>query len=307
MMKKGKRQGMRHLTIRAPAKVNLSLHVLRQRPDGYHELDSLTAFVPEVADRVTLSRAPTSGGSSLEVIGPFADAVPADESNLALRAANMMIRRWPALFGPVRIRLEKNLPAAAGIGGGSADAAAVLRGMCRLFGALPPRKELLDLALRLGADVPVCLRGRATRMLGKGEVLRPASLPEGLPVLLCNPGVAVSTAEVFRRLARRRAELGITRAPGMAWRVEECADSRRFLSFLARQRNDLQMPACELAPEIGACLQALRKLPGVRLARMSGSGATCLALFEQADAADAAARLLRNVRPRWWVATGRLR
>ena len=285
---------------RAPAKVNLALHVLRRRADGYHELDSLAVFMPQVADVLHVSAANESG---LEVGGAPAAGVPADERNLALRAARALIRRWPRHFGPVHIRLEKRLPAAAGIGGGSADAAAVMRAMCRLFGFSPPPAELMAVALELGADVPVCLHGRAVRMRGIGERLTAVAIPAGLGVVLANPGVRLATAEVFSRLAEMRRRNGQEAAGGLPddWPMQRGA----FLDSLARLRNDLEAPARALAPAIADCLQALRTLFGARLARMSGSGATCFALFDTVDAARAAAEKLRAQHPRWWVATGK--
>ena len=291
----------------APAKVNLSLHVLRRRPDGYHELDSLVAFVPQVADRITLQpMAAGNGTCTLTLSGPFAHAVPQGEENLALRAASRMRRHWPDMFPPVRITLEKNLPAASGIGGGSADAAAVMRAMCRLAGKHPAPQQLRKLALELGADVPVCLLGRPARMRGIGEALEPLAWPAPLPVLLCNPGVSVATAEVFRRLSAWRRAEGIGTAGGPDLRPRDFSGVNALLAALAAQRNDLERPARELAPEIGHCLEVLRGLPHVRLARMSGSGATCFALFDDMTAARAALRHLRRQFPRWWLAVGRL-
>ena len=287
----------------APAKVNLSLHVLHRRPDGYHELDSLVAFVPRVADRLTLMPMPAGDGTcTLTVRGPFAHAVPHGEENLALHAARRMRRRWPDMFLPVRITLEKNLPAAGGIGGGSADAAAVMRAMCRLVKGGPAPERLRELALELGADVPVCLLGRAARMRGIGEVLEPVAWPASLSVLLCNPGVSVSTAAVFHRLAQQRLAAGMGTAEGLALRPRDFRDMDALLAALALQRNDLEPPARDLAPEIGHCLEVLRSLPHVRLARMSGSGATCFALFDDMTPARAALRHLRERFPRWWLA-----
>jgi len=293
------------ITLTAPAKVNLALHVTARRADGYHELDSLVAFA-DVGDVLTLRPA---ADFSLEVTGPFAAAlagVPA-EDNLVLKAARCLVQAWPGRFSPVHMRLEKRLPVAAGIGGGSADAAAVLAGMIRLFG--PPPDETFDdrlraLALELGADVPVCLQGRACRMEGIGERITPLPALPGLPAVLVNPGVPVSTPAVFARLGLtpgKAAGSGLTDPLPPA-----DAGIAQWLEWLSTCRNDLEAPAKAEAPVIGACLEALAALPGVRLVRMSGSGATCFALFDQADAAEAAARLLEGRHPDWWVTANRL-
>ncbi len=292
------------VTQTAPAKLNLSLHVLRRRADGYHELDSLVAFVPDLSDRLRLAPTPAATKNTLMVHGPFAAAVPTDGRNLALRAANEMLRRWPDLFAPVHIELRKALPVAAGIGGGSADAAAVLRGLCALYRAHPPEADLRALALELGADVPVCLSGRAARVGGIGEMIRPVRLPSTLHVLLCNPGIAISTAAVFRRLAELRRAEKVREAPGMAPRCMNFASIADFIDALEAMRNDLERPACERAPQVGECLRALRALPGARLVRMSGSGATCFALFESGAGARAAEDRLRRKHPDWWVGVG---
>ena len=279
----------------AAAKINLALHVTGRRVDGYHELDSIVAFA-DVGDRLRLERAE---GFSLHLEGPFAEGLEAGEDNLALRAAMALARRWPGRFGAARITLEKALPVASGIGGGSADAAAALRGMIALHGFTPPEVELRELALELGADVPVCLSGRACRMGGIGERLFP--LPELAPLwaVLANPGVAVSTAEVFAALGLSPGEKGAAalpeEPPGRAKGAEET------IARLATLRNDLEAPARRLEPAIGTCLEALGALPGARLARMSGSGATCFALFASAGEAHAAARALRREKPEWWI------
>ena len=289
------------ISERAPAKVNLALHVLRRRADGYHELDSLVAFVPQAADVVRIAAAARWG---LEVTGPLAEGVPADESNLALRAAMALHRRWPEMFGPVRIALDKRLPAAAGIGGGSADAAAVLRAMWRLAGLAPPRQALEALALELGADVPVCLHAQAARMRGIGERLTPVRLPSGLGVVLANPGVRISTAKVFAHLAQTRR----TCAPVPDAALPEALPGERdaFLAVLRRLRNDLEPVARAMAPAIDECLHALAALPDCLLARMSGSGATCFALFADVFTARAGAAALRRKHPAWWIAAGTL-
>ena len=270
----------------APAKVNLFLHVVGRRADGYHLLDSLAVF-PAVGDTV---RAVPADGLTLVLAGPFGNALQTEADNLVLRAA-----RWLAAATGVRagaaLTLEKRLPVASGIGGGSADAAAALRVLARLWGVAPAAEALHALALRLGADVPVCLASRPARMGGVGEVLSPAPDLPAFGMVLVNPGVAVSTPAVFR--ARAGAFSAAAALPA-AW-----ADAAAIARDLAALGNDLQAPAVALQPVIGVVLAALAAAPGCRLARMSGSGATCFGLFDDAAAATAAASGLR--RPGWWV------
>jgi 4-diphosphocytidyl-2-C-methyl-D-erythritol kinase len=257
----------------APAKINLHLHVVGRRDDGYHMLDSLVVFAG-VGDRLG---AAASDALSLSVTGPFATALDADADNLVLRAARALAARagCPAL---ARLVLEKNLPVASGIGGGSADAAAALRLLCRLWRIEPSVEDLAQLACDLGADVKVCLVARPALMSGVGEVLVPApSLPVA-GLVLVNPGVAVSTPSVFR--ARSGEFSGRARFPAHGWR-----DVRALVADLAATRNDLERPARMLAPAIGTALDALAATPDCRLARMSGSGATCFGLFDTPEAA----------------------
>lgn len=266
----------------APAKVNLYLHVIGRRPDGYHELDSLAVF----ASAGDTLRAEPAAALTLDIEGPFAAALTAEPDNLVLRAARALAA---AAHVPARARLvlSKALPVASGIGGGSADAAAALRVLGRLWGvAANPA-----LAARLGADVPVCLVSRPARMGGIGDVVTPAPrLPE-CGIALLNPGVAVATADVFR------ARGGPCSPPAelpAAW-----ADAQALAADLARWRNDLEAPAIALCPPIGEALARLRAQPGCLLARMSGSGATCYALFATPALAAEAARQLES--PGWWA------
>jgi 4-diphosphocytidyl-2-C-methyl-D-erythritol kinase len=274
--------GLSHVEA-APAKVNLTLHVTGQREDGYHLLDSLVVFA-DVGDRLTLRRAAVPG---LRVTGPMAAGVPEGPENLVLRAAQVM-------GVALEIGLEKHLPAAAGIGGGSSDAAAVLRGAV----ALVPGLELPgDQGLSLGADVPVCLMARAARMRGIGaDVVAVDGLPE-LHGVLVNPGVAVSTALIFRSLARKD-------NPAMPEVLPRWRDAADLAGWLAGQRNDMQGAAMAAAPVVGEVIAAVAATPGCLLARMSGSGATCFGLYANAGAADAAAADL--ARPGWWVRAVRL-
>ena len=273
----------------APAKVNLALHVTGRRSDGYHELDSLVAFAA-IGDELRLRPA---ADFSLTVRGPFAAAVPAGPDNLAWRAARAAVARWPEAFAPLAITLTKNLPAAAGLGGGSADAAAVLRAMSAIANRPPPPRDLAALALSLGADVPACLHARAARMRGIGGIVTPLAGWPDMPAVLANPGLAVPTAEVFAALED---------VPGRPLPPLPARLSREeAMRWLARTGNDLQAAAVARRPVIGHCLRELAALPGCRLARMTGSGATCFALFDDAAAARAAARRLQARHAGWWV------
>ena len=273
-----------HATARA--KINLALHVTGQRADGYHTLSSLVAFADH-GDRLTLAPAATD---TLTVAGPFAHAVPALGDN-SLGAALATVRSWGLAAQPLHIHLEKTLPVASGIGGGSADAAA-------LIGALTAVRQLGEAeradCLALGADVPMCLLGRPAIAEGIGERLTPVSLP-CLSVVLVNPGVAVSTPQVFKALARRD---NPPLPPPSMW-----ATAGDLLGWLATTRNDLETPARSIEPAIGAVMDALAKAP---FARMSGSGATCFALFEDEVAARQMADGLAEAHPGWWVVATRL-
>ncbi|MDR9484517.1 MAG: 4-(cytidine 5'-diphospho)-2-C-methyl-D-erythritol kinase [Sediminimonas sp.] len=262
----------------APAKVNLTLHITGRRDDGYHLLDSLVAFA-DVGDRlgVALSDAP-----HLAVTGPMAAGVPLGGDNLALRAARLM-------GADVRVTLDKHLPAAAGLGGGSSDAAACMRAVAALTGRPLPDAQA---AAALGADVPVCLLARAARMRGIGEEVMPLASFPPLNAVLVNPGVAVPTGGVFARMTQA------SNAP-MPALLPDWPDAAALIDWLAAQRNDLQDPAIALQPVIGDVLKAIGAQPGCGLARMSGSGATCFGLFKTQAAAQKAARAL--ARPGWWV------
>lgn len=265
----------------AAAKINLTLHVTGQRADGYHLLDSLVVFA-ELADRISARRAPTL---SLTVTGPMASGVPAGGDNLVLRAARLM-----AAAPPLALRLEKHLPVASGIGGGTADAAATLRLLARLTGQPLPDAAAL---LQLGADVPVCLAGCPARMRGIGEMLDPVPPLPGFWLVLVNPGVAVPTPAIFRALASRQ-------NPAMP-EVPHLADAGALARWLAAQRNDLQPAAVAIEPVIARVLAALADQAGCLLARMSGSGATCFGLFAEESAAMPATAALQAAHPGWWV------
>ena len=279
--------------VGAPAKLNLYLHVTGRRADGYHELDSLVTFTA-LADTLEIGPAESL---RLSVTGPFADALDAGD-NLAARAATALAEKLGRPTN-VRITLDKRIPVAAGLGGGSADAAAVLRGLARLWrlGA-EHAGDLQETALGLGADVPVCLDSRAAHMAGIGEAL---SAPPPLPpcaVLLINPGVPVPTGPVF---AARRGPFTA------ASRIEEAPQNAAALAALLRsRRNDLEQPALAQVPEIGRVLARLAAAPGCLLARMSGSGGTCFGLFEDEAAAAGAAGAIARDYPAWWVQPTRL-
>jgi len=262
----------------APAKVNLYLHATGKRADGYHLLDSLAVF-PAVGDVLAVAAA---AALTLRIDGPFGAGLAAEADNLVLRAARALLPE-----GKAALRLTKNLPVASGIGGGSADAAAALLALARFWGVAA---DLPALALGLGADVPVCLASRPVRMQGIGEILAPAPrLPE-FGMVLVNPGVAVPTPAVFK--ARRG---DFTPAPELPAAWGSVAD---MVADLARCTNDLQAPAVGIAPVIAEVLDVLAALPGARLARMSGSGATCFAIFDTPAAAATAAEAV--TRPGWW-------
>ena len=281
------------IRVGAPAKLNLYLHVTGRRADGYHELDSLVTFTA-LADTLEIAPAETL---DLSVKGPFAAALDAGD-NLAARAATALAEKLgrPA---DVRITLDKRIPVAAGLGGGSADAAAVLRGLARLWrlGA-EHAGDLQETALRLGADVPVCLESRAAYMAGIGEALSP---PPRLPrcgALLVNPGVPVPTGPVF---AARRGPFSA------ASRIDEDPhDASALAALLRNRRNDLEQPALAQVPEIGLVLARVAEAPGCLLARMSGSGGTCFGLFGDEAAAAGAADTIARDHPAWWVHPTRL-
>jgi 4-diphosphocytidyl-2-C-methyl-D-erythritol kinase len=262
----------------APAKLNLALHVRARRTDGYHELETLFAFVRD-GDRVTLVDA---DADSFAITGPFAAVLSGEGDNLVTRARDAFRAQFGA--APCAITLDKHLPVASGIGGGSADAAATLRALARRQGVALDDPALVGIADRLGSDVPACLSGRTLIGRGRGERLQPIDAP-ALPVLLVNPGVAVSTAAVFAGW------------DGMDRGAMPDGDA---LTIALQGRNDLEPPARALAPTIGPLLDLLGTQRGVKLARMSGSGATCFALFEHTEDRTAAAAMIAAAHPAWW-------
>lgn len=280
--------------LSAPAKLNLYLHVLGKRGDGYHFLDSLVAFA-SLSDTLRFRPARPL---QLSVSGPFAAALGEmpEAENIVLRAARRLAE-FASVQQGAAIALTKNLPVAAGIGGGSADAAAALLGLARLWKLRIETEEMARLGLALGADVPVCLEGRATFVGGIGERLTPAAglAPAGL--LLVNPGLPLSTAAVFRAHGGRySAAAPMAAVP---------ADAEALAQFLSMRRNDLTEAAMGLLPAIGEVLEAIGQSNGCLLARMSGSGPTCFGLYRDQAAAEIAAASIRRG-PGWWVAPGAL-
>ena len=287
----------------ARAKVNLTLRVVGRRVDGYHELESVVAFA-DCADRLSLTPSPEL---QLVTTGPLAQACGAAADNLVLKAALLLGERVPNLQQG-GFTLDKVLPVAAGIGGGSADAAAALRLLARHNGLAVDDARLVEVARLTGADVPVCLPSRACVMTGVGESLSPLDLPK-LPCVMVNPRVAVATKDVFAALGLRHGELlvgasDVLEAPG--W-PEAGASVEDWVEALAAASNDLEAPAMRVQPVISEVISALNATNGAWLARMSGSGATCFALYEDRHAAAFAARALRRAHPRWWVRATYLR
>jgi len=265
----------------APAKINLTLHVTGQRADGYHLLDSLVGFA-RVGDRLRVSPSETL---TLACDGPQGDALPDGEANLVLRAA----RLFPVNRG-ADIRLHKTLPVASGLGGGSSDAAAALRALSMLWDTPLPSHQQIS---TLGADLPVCLRGRPARMRGTGDRLDQLPPLPPLYMLLVNPGVALSTRAVFGALRHRK-------NPPMADTLPRFDAAAPFCNWLKSQRNDLQAPAIAAAPVIADVLAAIDDT-GCLIARMSGSGATCFGLYPSSDAVNAAQARVCLHHPDWWV------
>jgi 4-diphosphocytidyl-2-C-methyl-D-erythritol kinase len=282
------------LSDQAPAKVNLTLRILGRRDDGYHELESLVVFA-RLGDRLTLSPGSAVG---LDIDGPTAAAAGDIADNLVLRAAHALAERVDGLrLG--RFALTKHLPVAAGLGGGSADAAAALRLLARLNGLAKAEPRLHEAARQTGADVPVCLESHGRLMRGIGEILSaPLDLP-ALPAVLVNPGVAVPTKDVFAKLGLRSGE-----TCGSADEIDprRLKDRDALMAYLGQHPNDLERPAVALEPVIAQVLAALSDQKSCGFARMSGSGATCFGLFGSDREAADAAQALASARPAWWVA-----
>jgi 4-diphosphocytidyl-2-C-methyl-D-erythritol kinase len=306
------------LTETAYAKVNLALHVRRRREDGYHDLESLFAFVDRGDELSANARA--DGGLSLTISGPFAHGLDSDDDNLVLRAARSLqisvcpersrgtyAQRPSTSLGNLagvgvlssgklgaNLHLTKNLPVASGIGGGSADAAAALRLLNRLWGCNLSDRDLCTIGETLGSDIPACVISQSLRVEGRGEALEPLDLPglSGIPILLVNPGIPLGTAPVFRGWDQ------VDRGP---------LDTSCLEAVISSGRNDLEGPARVLVPEIADVLERLRATSGATLSRMSGSGATCFALFDSPAACATAEQALAAEYPAWWLMSGMLR
>ena len=269
----------------AAAKINLALHVLGRRADGYHELDSVVAFA-DVGDMLTLEPAMQT---TLSVDGAFAAAVPVTPDNLVLKAYAALHAIHP--LQPVSFHLTKTLPVASGIGGGSADAAAALRGLIRMQNITLDPGTLQTIALSLGADVPVCLHGKACRMRGVGEQITNLGSATPHAILLVNPQQACGTADVFRSMGLKagdRLGSGLNPLHPSQW------------------RNDMTEAACQVLPVIGEVLKSLERMPDARAVRMSGSGATCFATFDSVEHAEGAWEMMQASHPQWWSAAARL-
>lgn len=283
---------MQPVEERARAKINLSLTVLGRRADGYHELESLVVFA-DVGDRL---RAEPSGDISLALAGPFAASLAGETDNLVLGAARSL-REALGVSAGARLTLEKNLPVASGIGGGSADAAAALRALTKLWRVDAEGATLAAIALGLGADVPVCLEARPAFMRGIGDRVARVEVPARFSLVLVNPGVGVATASVFKKL--QAPPLGeMPAAPALP--AFDTLDG--LIGWLRENGNDLEAPARKLVPEIDAVIAAIGAAPGCRLARMSGSGATCFGVFATDAEARTAAPGIARAHPGWWVA-----
>jgi 4-diphosphocytidyl-2-C-methyl-D-erythritol kinase len=284
----------------ARAKVNLTLRVVGRRVDGYHDLESVVAFA-DCADRLSLVP-----GSELHLAttGPLAQACGEFSDNLVFKAARLLGDRVPDLkLGD--FVLDKVLPVAAGIGGGSADAAAALRLLARANGLAIDEARLIEVAKLTGADVPVCLTSRACVMTGVGETLLPLALPK-MPCVMVNPRLPVATKDVFQALGLRSGELlvGATDVLRAAAWPEQGASLEDWVEVLAASSNDLEAPAMRIQPVIGEVISALSSTDGAWLARMSGSGATCFAIFENTAEAQRAAQKIQTDHPQWWVHAG---
>ncbi|WP_051677556.1 4-(cytidine 5'-diphospho)-2-C-methyl-D-erythritol kinase [Bradyrhizobium sp. URHD0069] len=284
----------------ACAKVNLTLRVVGRRVDGYHDLESVVAFA-DCADHLNLTPGSTL---TLKTTGPLAPDCGETGDNLVFKAAQLLGERVPGLkLGD--FTLDKVLPVAAGIGGGSADAAAALRLLARANGLALDDKRLIEVAKQTGADVPVCLSSGACVMTGVGETLLPLSLPK-MPCVMVNPRIPVPTKDVFEALGLRHGELlvGVTDViQATAW-PGDGASIEEWVEALAAASNDLEAPAMRIQPVIGEVLSALNATNGAWLARMSGSGATCFAIFENTAEAQRASQKIQIEHPQWWVHAG---
>jgi len=276
----------------APAKINLSLHVVGQTDKGYHQLQGLTVFT-KLCDELSAQEAKKD---SLDITGPFAKALAGERSNIILKAFQLFRQHWPnSLPDGLHVSLDKMLPVAAGIGGGSADAAAALRMAARISGRNVAIGELSEIALELGADVPMCLFSRTCLIGGVGEKIQIVDPFPKLHLVLANPGVAVPTAEIFRKLKSKS-------NPALPPLPTEVEHSAALALWLQDTRNDLELPAFEMVPQLSELTREINKLPGCILSRMSGSGATVFGVFGAETPAMSAAQQLHQLFPNYWVA-----
>jgi 4-diphosphocytidyl-2-C-methyl-D-erythritol kinase len=281
----------------ARAKVNLTLHIKGKRPDGYHELESLVVFA-DVCDELTF----TPGAvDSLELEGPFAGLV--DGENLVSKAKRA-VASWLGRDIAGAFRLRKNIPVAAGLGGGSSDAAAAIRALLKTYGAGADASAFVHRSAAIGADVPVCLHNGAAWMCGLGERVTPISGMPALPAILVNPRIKLSTADVFRTLKAQPLPASASEAPPA---LPPLKDVKGAAAYASQGRNDLEAPAIALEPAVDAVLATIRRLDGCLLARLSGSGPTCFGLFPSEDAAARAAREIAAAHPDWWAQATALR
>ncbi|MDX1975817.1 MAG: 4-(cytidine 5'-diphospho)-2-C-methyl-D-erythritol kinase [Rickettsiales bacterium] len=272
----------------APAKLNLFLHVVGKRADSFHLLESLVVFTA-FGDRVTIDPHPHL---ALDIDGPLADALHSEPNNLVWRAARLLADA----FGKpdnIRITLEKHIPIGAGLGGGSSDAATVLMALAQWWGIDPQHPNLVTIAGQLGSDVPVCLNRTLSWMAGVGEQTRPIASTFSMPVLLANPRKTLITADIFRRYGDAFSPSVAPPSDGMT--------SEQLLEYITPMQNDLEQAAIQLVPEIAQLVSVLQNLPGCKLARMSGSGATCFGLFTNQAALQAAHQQITHTHPQWWV------
>ena len=297
-MASGQSQALR---ILAPAKINLYLHITGRLDNGYHTLDSLIGFA-DIGDNIKIERA---DDFAFVIDGPFSGQFDAKTRDASPHSSNLSVQAVWALSRAaqkpphVKVTLTKNLPLAAGIGGGSADAAAVIWGLCELWDISKTAPYLAELMLSLGADVPVCLQARPAQVGGIGEIINPIPAMQEVPLILANPGVPCPTGPVFAHYNET------FRAP-LAILPKYFENTESLLKFLHAQHNDLSNAAASRVPEITTVINAMGAQDGVMLVRMSGSGATCFALCETNDAAQNAARALRHEHPDWWIHTGHL-
>ena len=271
---------------KASAKVNLCLQILDQTPEGFHLLDSVVVFT-EFGDDLLFEK---SDKLELSIQGPFSDNIPIDGSNLILKAATAL-KQLSQIKTGAHITLTKNLPPSAGIGGGSSDAAATIRGLCRLWKTNPP---LLDDMLKIGSDLPVCFTQRTQHMQGIGEILSTITNFPSFPILLVNPLKIVSTQKVFQLLKNKQNS-------ALSKYEESSYKKKEWLNWLIAQRNDLLEPALEIEPIISEVLQLISKQNGVGKVSMSGSGATCFGIFENKSDCDLALKKIQEQRPEWWT------